>query len=145
MTSTEVRLPPDQLDWLSGVLTGADLPSLVLSHHPFGEMDLTANRWFATEPHLCHVVERVEARRVIGQGARVLAALNGHVHWNHLAVHQGLPYVTVQSLIENLDEDAPGRPARAFAILDVLPTHLHLEWLGEHELRMDLDRRDGWG
>ena len=41
---------------------------------------------------------------------------NGHVHRNHLDVIAGIPYVTIQSLIENLDEDAPGRAAAAHAV-----------------------------
>ena len=43
------------------------------------------------------------------------AVFNGHLHWNHLDVIAGIPYVTVQSLIENLDDDAPGRAAAAHA------------------------------
>ena len=45
------------------------------------------------------------------------AVFNGHLHWNHLDVIAGIPYVTVQSLIENLDDDAPGRAAAAHAVV----------------------------
>jgi len=45
--------------------------------------------------------------------------INGHLHWNHVDVHDGIPYVTVQSLIENLDDDGPGRPAEASAVVRV--------------------------
>ena len=51
------------------------------------------------------------------ESGRVRAVFNGHLHWNHLDVIAGIPYVTVQSLIENLDDDAPGRPAAAHAVV----------------------------
>jgi Icc protein len=41
------------------------------------------------------------------------------VHRNHLDVIRGIPYVTIQSLIENLDEDAPGRPAASYAVATI--------------------------
>jgi hypothetical protein len=31
----------------------------------------------------------------------------------------GIPYVTLQSLIENVDDDAPGRAAAAWALVEV--------------------------
>jgi predicted phosphodiesterase len=114
-----VHLPEAQLDWLAADLARAKKPALVFVHHPLSEMELEGNRWFARAPHICRVAERRAARRVIEQSGKVACVFNGHVHWNHLDVIAGIPYVTVQSLIENLDEDAPGRPAAAWAVCDV--------------------------
>jgi hypothetical protein len=47
----------------------------------------------------------------------VRAVFNGHLHWNHFDVIGGIPYATVQSLIENVDEDAPGRAAASHALV----------------------------
>jgi calcineurin-like phosphoesterase family protein len=114
-----VHLPSEQLDWLASDLAAAKAPAIVLVHHPLSEMDLAGNRWFERAPHICRVAERRAARRVIEQSGKVVCVINGHVHWNHLDVIAGIPYVTLQSLIENLDEDAPGRPAAAWAVCDV--------------------------
>ena len=112
----EVRLPSEQLTWLAEDLRATALPSVVLLHHPLGPMDLQGNRWFAKTPEICFVAERAEARQIIAESRKVIGVFNGHVHWNHLAMVAGVPYVTLQSLTENVDEDAPGRPARSFAI-----------------------------
>lgn len=114
-----IELPEEQLRWLERDLAATELPSIVLMHHPVSEMRLEGNRWFEKRPHLCRVVERRAAREVIEKSGKVLAVFNGHVHWNHLDVIGGIPYVTLQSLIENLDDDAPGRAAAAYAVCDL--------------------------
>jgi 3',5'-cyclic AMP phosphodiesterase CpdA len=114
-----VHLPDEQLVWLRQDLERATGPSIVLMHHPASEMRLEGNRWFDKRPHLCRVAERRALQRVVSEAGNVIAVFNGHVHWNHFDVVDGVPYVTIQSLIENLDDDAPGRAANAFAVCDV--------------------------
>ncbi|PIE05295.1 MAG: hypothetical protein CSA75_05505 [Sorangium cellulosum] len=46
------------------------------------------------------------------QSGRAKLGLNGHLHWSHEGIHNGIPYVTIQSLIENLEPDVPGRIAQ---------------------------------
>jgi len=123
-----VRLPDEQLDWLRVDLERAAFPCVVLMHHPASEMQLGGNRWFENAPHICRVAERRKLRGVIEASSKVVAVFNGHVHWNHLDVIAGIPYVTLQSLIENLDDDAPGRPATAWAVW----------YLSEHRLNVDI-------
>lgn len=116
---TAVHLPAAQIEFARADLAATTLPSIVLMHHPVSEQRVDGNRWFERAPHLCRVVERGALRRVLEASGRVIAVFNGHVHWNHLDVISGIPYVTLQSLIENLDEDAPGRPASAAAVCDI--------------------------
>lgn len=134
-----VRLPEAQLAWLEAELAAADKPVIVLMHHPASDQDLTGNRWFEKAPHICRVAERKKVRTVIEASGKVLAVFNGHVHWNHFDVIRGIPYVTLQSPIENLDEDAPGRAARAFAICDLDPRRLSIRVEGEETVRYQLD------
>ena len=135
----DVRLPPAQLQWLQQDLAATTLPTLVLVHHPLSEMRLAGNRWFEKAPHICRVAERRQARKIIEESGRVLAVLNGHVHWNHFDVVSGIPYITLQSLIENLDDDAPGRPARAHALLEVTSRRLLVHVRGEEEQRYQVE------
>ncbi len=112
----DVRIPPAQLAWLRQDLAKTTLPVVVLMHHSASEQDLSDSSWFHRAPHLALVRERRELRAVLEESGKVRAVFNGHVHRNHLDVIRGIPYVTIQSLVENLDDDAPGRPAAAYAV-----------------------------
>jgi 3',5'-cyclic AMP phosphodiesterase CpdA len=134
-----VELPEEQLRWLAQDLASTPLPSIVLMHHPASEMRLEGNRWFEKRPHLCRVVERRALREVIEDSGKVLAVFNGHVHWNHLDLIAGIPYITLQSLVENLDDDAPGRAAAAYAVCDLDDRRLVVTVHGAEELRYQLE------
>ncbi len=136
-----IELPQEQIHWLAADLARATLPCIVLMHHPISEMRLEGNRWFEKRHHLCRVVERRAAREVIEQSGKVVAVFNGHVHWNHLDIIAGIPYITLQSLIENLDDDAPGRAAAAYAVCDVDERRLVITVHGAETLRYQLERR----
>jgi 3',5'-cyclic AMP phosphodiesterase CpdA len=113
----EIRVPGPQIEWLRADLAAAHRPTIVLMHHSASEQTLDDSRWWPGRSHLALVKERAELRRAFEESGRVRAVFNGHLHWNHLDVIAGIPYVTVQSLIENLDDDAPGRPAAAHAVV----------------------------
>jgi predicted phosphodiesterase len=115
----DVRIPHAQLEWLEADLAATNLPVIVLMHHSASEQDLDDSFWFHGVPHLALVKERAELRGILEHSGKVRVVINGHVHRNHLDVIKGIPYITIQSLIENLDEDAPGRPAAAYAVLTI--------------------------
>jgi 3',5'-cyclic-AMP phosphodiesterase len=71
---------------------------------------------------------------------KVVAVFNGHAHWNHLDVIAGIPYVTLQSLTENLDDDAPGRPANAWAVCDLDARRLVIRVHGEEPQHYQIER-----
>jgi 3',5'-cyclic AMP phosphodiesterase CpdA len=112
-----VHVPETQLEWLRDDLADATLPVVVLMHHSASEQDLDDSRWFHGRPEYALVRERAVIRRIFEDHKQVRLVLNGHLHRNHCDVIRGIPYVTVQSLTENLDEDAPGRAAAAHAIV----------------------------
>jgi len=119
VTDVAIHLPEEQIAWLRADLEQSPLPSVVLMHHPASEMRLDGNRWFEKRPHVCRVAERRALQQVVSEAPRVVAVFNGHVHWNHFDLIAGVPYITLQSLVENLDDDAPGRPAAAHAVVDL--------------------------
>ena len=135
-----VRLPAEQIAFAERDLASTSLPSIVLMHHPASETRVEGNRWFDQAPHLCRVVERRALRRTLEGSGKVLAVFNGHMHWNHLDVIAGIPYITVQSLVENLDEDVPGRAAAAFAVCDVDERRLVVTVHGEETVRYQVER-----
>ncbi|MES1188981.1 MAG: metallophosphoesterase [Myxococcales bacterium] len=136
-----IELPEAQIRWLEQDLAQTKLPSVVLMHHPASEMRLEGNRWFEKRPHLCRVVERRALRDVIAKSGKVVAVFNGHVHWNHFDVIAGIPYITLQSLIENLDDDAPGRAAAAYAVCDLDERRLVVTVYGAEQLRYQVELR----
>ncbi len=134
-----IDLPDEQLAWLERDLAATQLPTIVLMHHAASEMKLDGNRWFDGRPHLARIVQRRETRRIIEASGKVIAVFNGHVHWNHLDIINGIPYITLQSLVENLDEDAPGRPAAAYAVCDLNDRRLIITIHGAETLRYQLE------
>ena len=108
-------------------------------HHTASEQDVTNNRWFYRAPHLCKIVERRRLRRIIEASQKVVAVFNGHLHWNHFDLCEGIPYITLQSLIENLDDDAPGRPAAAHAVCRLSDKRLIVEIEGNDPARYQIE------
>lgn len=114
---SHVWLPAEQVAWLAEQLAGGD-PCLVLMHHSAAEQDTRHNYWFAEHPHLGLLRNRAEVREVIARAGNVVAVLNGHLHWNQLTMHDGVPYLTVHSLTENPSGDeSPPRPVGGYAEL----------------------------
>jgi 3',5'-cyclic-AMP phosphodiesterase len=134
-----IELPQEQEAWLRAGLDRARLPTIVLLHHPLADMDLRQNRWFERDPELCLVRGRERVRRILEASGKVVAVFSAHAHWNHLALSEGIPYVTVQSLTENLDDDFPGRPARAYAVVDLDPDRILVRVLGEEPARYQFE------
>ena len=135
----DVSVGPEQLAWLEQDLAAHPGPTIVLMHHSAAEQDLRGNRWFEGSPHICLVRERRAIRRLLAGHGDVRAVFNGHLHWNHLDLCEGIPFVTVQSLIENLDDDAPGRPAAAHALVSLHPKRIVVEIEGASIARYQFD------
>lgn len=112
----DVALDADQLAWLREELARSPSPVVLLMHHSASEQVLDDSRWFSAAPHLALVRNRADLRQIVRESGKVLAVFNGHLHRNHVDVIGGVPYITIQSLIENVDDDAPGRAAGAYAL-----------------------------
>jgi 3',5'-cyclic-AMP phosphodiesterase len=131
----EIRVPVQEMEWLRADLAATRRPTVVLMHHSASDQPLDDSRWWPGRSHIALVKERAELRRVFEESGRVRAVYNGHLHWNHLDVIAGIPYVTLQSLIENLDDDAPGRPAAAHAVVRLSDRHMTVRVHGSDPAR----------
>ncbi len=137
----DITIDDDQLAWLDDDLRrNVERDVLVVMHHSAADQDVSQNRWFSTCPHLCLVDNRRALRARLASHGRVRLVLNGHLHWNHLDVIGGIPYVTLQSLIENVDDDAPGRAAAAHAVIRITPERVLVEVAGAEPCRYQIDR-----
>jgi len=120
----DARIDPEQIEWLREDLAQTRLPSVVAMHHAAAEQDLRGNPWFEKAPEVALVKGRESLRRTIAASGKVRLVLNGHLHWSHVGIHDGIPYVTIQSLTENLEPDAPGRVASAWAVVELSEHHV---------------------
>ena len=94
-------LSDSQLDWLEQDLKDGASPTLVFCHHPLDEQD-PSRHWYFTHHHnhaLCR--NRARARAVLAASGRVKAVFNGHMHLNTVEVIDGIPYVTLMSLVDS--------------------------------------------
>ena len=137
----DVRLGEEQLEWLQDDLGRNELPCVVLMHHPAAEQDLRGNRWFEGRSHVCLVEERRRLREILRTDGHTFLVLNGHAHWNHLAVIDGIPFVTFQSLVENIEEDAPGIAAATHGVVRIDERWTSIEVAGHQPARYQLERR----
>jgi Icc protein len=135
----DVSVGEAQLAWLAGDLAAHPGATIVLMHHSAADQDLRGNRWFEGLPHICLVRERRKLRALFEEHGAVRAVFNGHLHWNHLDVIAGVPYVTLQSLVENLDEDAPGRAAAAHAVVRMAKQRVVVEVEGAERARYQFE------
>jgi hypothetical protein len=131
----EIRVPDVEMQWLRADLAAGRAPTVVFMHHSASEQYLEDSRWWPGRSDLALVKERAELRRIFEESGRVRAVYNGHLHWNHLDVVGGIPYVTVQSLIENLDDDGPGRPASAHAVVMLAESGMRVRVRGNDPAR----------
>lgn len=135
-----VTIDDAQIAWLEQELASSTEPVIVLMHHSAADQHLIGNRWFEGLPHICLVRQRAHLRSILEASGKVLAVFNGHLHWNHLDVIGQIPYVTLQSLIENVEEDAPGRPAAAHGVVRITPRRLLVEVEGAERARYQFAR-----
>lgn len=135
----DVRVDAPQLAWLERDLARATLPTIVFMHHPASDQELEDSRWFSRAPHIALVKERRELRGILERSGKVRLVFNGHVHRNHLDVQGGVTYVTLQSLIENLDDDAPGRPASTYAVVRLTPERAVVRVHGHDPARYQIE------
>jgi Icc protein len=135
----DIHVREPELGWLRDDLAQATLPTVVLMHHSASEQDFDDSYWFRGRPDRALVQERRELRAIFEASKKVRVVFNGHVHRNHFDVIHGIPYVTIQSLIENVDEDAPGRASRAHAVVRLDTERIVVRVHGEDPARYQIE------
>ena len=107
----------EQKTWLQKELQNTHKKILVFVHHSLADQDLTGNFWFDERPNRALIGNREEIRKIMEESGKVVAVFNGHVHWNRMDVHNGIPYFNIQSLVENFNSD--GVPAECHAVVEI--------------------------
>ena len=95
-------------DFLKIALNEAKRPCIIISHHPFSEHDLTNNLgWYEKNIHRAHTSNRKDIRKLVNRSNKVICYLNGHLHANYYSVIDGIPFFTIQSATDKLEDDRP--------------------------------------
>jgi 3',5'-cyclic AMP phosphodiesterase CpdA len=107
----------EQRRWLETTLAETLLPAVVFCHHPLDEQRLDGHWYFEAHPAHAFVHERAPVREILERSDKVLAVFSGHLHWTRATVLNGIPYVTLGSLVDSGFTN--GRPAGTFASVTV--------------------------
>lgn len=135
----EISIDKTQLGWLEADLNLTKKKTVIFLHHPLDDQDLSESFWFEKKPENCFVKERDSVREVIARSGKVIAVFNGHVHRNNLQFCGDIPYITLQSLVENLTEKSK-TPSETFAVVTLSKTEIkvEIEGLNPEEYRIAL-------
>lgn len=109
------RISERQLRWVEAELARARDPVLVFCHHPLDDQPIDDNPLFHEHPEWYAVDNRAAVREVLVQSGKVKAVVTGHVHWNRAACLSGIPFLTIQGLVETWTTG--GAPAGSYGKL----------------------------
>jgi len=108
-----------QLAWLQAELSASAQPVLVFCHHALDDQPIQRNPLFQEHPEWAMVENRLAVRRLLSQSGNVAAVVTGHTHWNRSAWVDGIPYLSIQCLVETWTTH--GTPAGAYGKLRFTP------------------------
>ena len=91
---------------------------------------MKGNFWFENAPDKALLGNRKQIRKIFEESGRVKAVISAHQHWNKMFVHNGIPYFTITSLVENFTND--GLPSEAHTIVS----------LGDDKITVDVKGND---
>ena len=117
-----------QMSWLKGICAeaaGKKSKVIVFAHHPVFPAN-THNRW-----------NDREVMQVVEENRSIVAWINGHNHAGNFGTRAGVPYVTLQGMVETRD-------TTAYAFADIYPDRLILRGVGREPSR-ELVFRTGSG
>lgn len=111
------KVPKEQINWLKVDLSKTQKPTIIFIHYPLSDTNLKGNFWFESQPNKALISNRQQVRKVLKESKKVKAVFSAHQHWNKMNIHNGIPYFTVTSLIENFNND--GIPSEAYTIINL--------------------------
>ncbi len=120
-----------QLTWLKKqVTTGKRI--VLFSHHSLVPVNTKGNFWFEKTPRATYI-QNWRALLSIIKGKNVVLALNGHLHWTKKQMVNGVPFITIQSLVENQSRGFEGPPANSYALMRLSKNHalIDIKGIGE--------------
>jgi hypothetical protein len=78
---------------------------------------------------------RKQLRKLLEHHGIVIAVFNGHQHWNRMHIHNGIPYFTITSLVENFRND--GVPNKAHTVVNLGSNQILVEVKGNDPAKFE--------
>jgi 3',5'-cyclic AMP phosphodiesterase CpdA len=135
--SGSIEVCEDQLNWLEETLAEhanlhPEVPVVVFVHHSLACQELLGNYWFEGRAEKALINNRKQVREILEKSGCVRAVFNGHMHWDNVSVHNGIPYITVRSPVDNvgLNSALGDTPAKTYAVAELCENNLTLEYKG---------------
>lgn len=107
----------DDLEWFKNDLAQNKMPCIVFVHFGVAEDKMLGNWWFESCPETALLGNRKELKEIMKNYNNILAVFSAHQHWTKTIVEDGMPYYTVGSMTENINDD--GIPDGVYFIVDV--------------------------
>lgn len=113
----EPYITVEQLSWLKQKAnTSKDL--IIFSHASLIPINTSGNFWFENDSSSSYIKNYNDFKQCV-RTSNLKMAINGHLHWNKLVKQDGVAYISIQSLVENITGKTKGPPANAYAIVDI--------------------------
>jgi hypothetical protein len=96
--TVEGGLTQEDLAWLEQTLASHSSPAIVFTHQPLDGVPTKGNILFDAIPHYLTPTGHEKARAIMEASGKVKLAVNGHTHWNHLEVVNGISYVSLTAV-----------------------------------------------
>jgi predicted phosphodiesterase len=125
---TDIKIDEEQINWLKQDLEKTNKKTLIFVHYSLSDQDLTGHSLFEGFPEVCLIQNREEIRSILTESKKVIAVFIGHLHWNRIDKHNSIPYFTLQSLVENLNNE--GMPSNSYAIIDLTKDSIKVDIKG---------------
>jgi alkaline phosphatase len=117
ITDILAALPPEQLAWLKQDLASTQKPTVVFEHYGLAEDEMEGNFWFEGMSRYATLSNRDKVRQVLEESGKVRAVFTAHQHWNRFHMINGIPYFTMNSLVENFENK--GVPAATWTLVNL--------------------------
>jgi len=127
-------IPNEEIEWLKSDIAHTDKKVIIFVHHILSDQDLTGNFWFEGKPERCLIKNRSEVRNILEQSKKVIAVFQGHAHWNNQEICNGIPYFTIQSLVE--DFSSSKIPSASYAIVEITDDQITVDVKGNDSKKM---------
>lgn len=112
------HLTEEETKWLKADLAKTQKPTIIFSHYGLADDDMAGNFWFENIPDRAVLRDRSKIRKIFEDSGKVKAVISAHQHWNRMFVHEGIPYITITSLVENFHNDGEAAEAHTIVNLD---------------------------
>jgi len=118
LAAISAQIPKTQIEWLKEDLSKTNKFCIIFVHYGLADDDMKGNFWFEKDSHHAMMGNRKEVRKILEDSGKVKAVISAHQHWNRMKIHNGIPYFTVTSMIENTHNDGIASGANTIIELD---------------------------